>query len=218
MVPADSHRVPRAPRYSGYRWGSPRFAYGPLTLCGRTFQTVPLAQLLPRRGPTTPAGPRPRRFGPLPVRSPLLGESLLFSFPAGTKMFQFPALASRKRRDGSPSGCRVVPFGDPRIKGRLRLPADFRSLPRPSSPPRAKASAVRPYFAFLFPSSGRALRRGHLHSRAVTAPHSACIQFSCLLHRVIELAPARTRPDTVENNGFEPLTPCLQSRCSSQLS
>ena len=29
-----------------------------------------------------------------PVRSPLLGESFLFSFPAGTKMFQFPALAS----------------------------------------------------------------------------------------------------------------------------
>ena len=25
-------------------------------------------------------------------------------------------------------------------------------------------------------------------------------------------------PRTVENNGFEPLTPCLQSRCSSQLS
>ena len=24
--------------------------------------------------------------------------------------------------------------------------------------------------------------------------------------------------DEVENNGFEPLTPCLQSRCSSQLS
>ena len=23
---------------------------------------------------------------------------------------------------------------------------------------------------------------------------------------------------SVENNGFEPLTPCLQSRCSSQLS
>ena len=35
-----------------------------------------------------------RRFGLLPGRSPLLGESLLFSFPAGTKMFQFPALAS----------------------------------------------------------------------------------------------------------------------------
>ena len=24
--------------------------------------------------------------------------------------------------------------------------------------------------------------------------------------------------ELVENNGFEPLTPCLQSRCSSQLS
>ena len=34
------------------------------------------------------------RFGLFPGRSPLLGESLLFSLPAGTKMFQFPALAS----------------------------------------------------------------------------------------------------------------------------
>ena len=35
-----------------------------------------------------------RGLGSSPVRSPLLGESFLFSFPAGTKMFQFPALAS----------------------------------------------------------------------------------------------------------------------------
>ena len=35
-----------------------------------------------------------RRFGLFPVRSPLLGESLLFSLPLGTKMFQFPAFAS----------------------------------------------------------------------------------------------------------------------------
>ena len=46
------------------------------------------------RGPTTPPRPEPRRFGLFPVRSPLLGESLLFSLPTGTKMFQFPALAS----------------------------------------------------------------------------------------------------------------------------
>ena len=31
----------------------------------------------------------------------------------------------------------VVPFGDHRIKGYLRLPGAFRSLSRPSSPPRA---------------------------------------------------------------------------------
>ena len=32
--------------------------------------------------------------GLLRVRSPLLAESLLMSFPAGTEMFQFPAFAS----------------------------------------------------------------------------------------------------------------------------
>ena len=35
-----------------------------------------------------------RRFGLFPGRSPLLGESLLFSLPGGTKMFQFPPFAS----------------------------------------------------------------------------------------------------------------------------
>ena len=34
------------------------------------------------------------RFGLFPGRSPLLGESLLFSLPLGTKMFQFPRFAS----------------------------------------------------------------------------------------------------------------------------
>ena len=45
--------------------------------------------------PTTPTMPEHRWFGLFPVRSPLLGESLLFSLPAGTKMFQFPAFACR---------------------------------------------------------------------------------------------------------------------------
>ena len=37
-----------------------------------------------------PAGAlRRQRFGLFPGRSPLLGESLLFSLPGGTKMFQF---------------------------------------------------------------------------------------------------------------------------------
>ena len=49
----------------------------------------------PKCGPTTPHARRARkRFGLLPVRSPLLGESLLFSLPRGTKMFQFPRFAS----------------------------------------------------------------------------------------------------------------------------
>ena len=44
-------------------------------------------------GPITPLAPRRQRFGLRPVRSPLLGVSLLFSFPAGNEMFQFPAFA-----------------------------------------------------------------------------------------------------------------------------
>ena len=61
------------------------------------------------------------RFGLIPVRSPLLGESRLISLPAGTEMFHFPALA---RTDLCiQSGVMehdfhwVAPFRDPRIKG-----------------------------------------------------------------------------------------------------
>src|SRR5690606_41455970 len=46
--------------------------------------------------PTTPRTPRlpsitRPRFSHIPFRSPLLGESLLFTLPAGTEMFLFPA-------------------------------------------------------------------------------------------------------------------------------
>ena len=88
--------------------------------------------------PYYPGAASPRhRFGLLPVRSPLLGESLLLSSPAGTKMFQFPAFAPRPMpwRRGRPR--RVAPFGHPWVYGYLPLATAFRSLSRPSSPPRA---------------------------------------------------------------------------------
>ena len=40
---------------------------------------------------------------------------------------------------------RIAPFGYLRIKDCLHLPAAFRSLPRPSSAPNAKAFALRSY-------------------------------------------------------------------------
>ena len=138
MVPADSHRVSRAPRYSGYRMPPRLFGYGAVILCGATFQTLPLETRQHDRGPTTPAPRRShaRRFGLVPVRSPLLGESLLFSLPGGTKMFQFPPFASlHQSSDNYPSGNWVVPFGNLGIKGYLLLPQAYRSLSRPSSPP-----------------------------------------------------------------------------------
>ena len=58
---------------------------------------VPVLTLRRYRGPTTPTTPKRYRFGLFRVRSPLLAESQLFSLPAGTKMFQFPAFASSLR-------------------------------------------------------------------------------------------------------------------------
>ena len=45
---------------------------------------------------------------------------------------------------------RVSPFGYPWIKACSRLPLAFRSVPRPSSPLDAKASAKRPSLCFNF--------------------------------------------------------------------
>ncbi len=85
------------------------------------------------------------RFRLFPVRSPLLRESLLFSLPAATKMFQFTAFALPYYYSSDRTYCgRVAPFGYPRICARLQLPGVFRSLPRPSSPSGAKASIVCP--------------------------------------------------------------------------
>ena len=57
----------------------------------------------------------------------------------------FSSPRSPSLRNDIPSVCRVAPFGHLRINVYLQLPAAFRSLSRPSSPPRAKASAMRPY-------------------------------------------------------------------------
>ena len=56
----------------------------------------------------------------------------------------FSSPRSPPLRDDRPSTCRVAPFGNPGIKGYLHLHRAYRSLSRPSSPPRAKASTVCP--------------------------------------------------------------------------
>lgn len=69
-------------------------------------------------------------FGLFQFRSPLLSESLLFSFPPGTKMFQFPGFSSLKLCIGLRIAPHywywVAPFGYPRIVAYLRLPEAFR--------------------------------------------------------------------------------------------
>ncbi len=50
MVPADSRRIPRVPRYSGYRYASSDFEYRTVTVYGPIFQTVLLVRFLALTG------------------------------------------------------------------------------------------------------------------------------------------------------------------------
>ena len=212
MVPPDSDRAPPTPPYSGYRLGWSAFRVrGCHPLRPALPGVFPYALFFLRAGPTTPRAPRRPRFGLAPFRSPLLGGSLLFSFPPTTGMFRFVGFASPQ---GGCRACarRVAPFGHPRIHGRSRLPVVFRGLPRPSSPPGAKASSVRP----------RSLLALACHASAFTCGGArSCVSLSlCLLSLSHPVKEPRMRlaHALVENVGLEPTTPGLQSRCSSQLS
>ena len=79
MVPPDSDRVPPAPPYSGTGSGSDTVSRTGLSpAAARLSRQVPLPCRSPLvAGPTTPRAPRRPRFGLVPFRSPLLGESLL---------------------------------------------------------------------------------------------------------------------------------------------
>ena len=155
MVLADSHRISRVLWYLGVRSESQRaFVYRTFTFYGPTSQTVRLACwfMTPRPcgllDPATPPHASVLGFRLFPFRSPLLRESIFLSSPGGTEMSHFPPLASSRlciqRGMTGHDSRRVSPFGHPRVEACLQLTEAFRSLPRPSSPSRAKASTVRP--------------------------------------------------------------------------
>ena len=109
MVLPNSHRVPRVPQYSGVRSGKS----DPFRIQGYhlLWHAVPGVSAINQIGnfPMNPEihpieshdpeyatlpGLTHIRFRLIPVRSPLLGESLLLSLPEVTKMFQFTSFAS----------------------------------------------------------------------------------------------------------------------------
>ena len=112
-------------------------------------------------------------FGLCPVRSPLLGVSLLFSLPAGTKMFQFPAFASmhswmaalhaaglpHSDIRGSQAACAY-----PRLFAACRV---LHRLPEPRHPPCAL------FFFLAAPSPDRATARMPSGLRLVGTPTRA---------------------------------------------
>ena len=99
MVPADSHRIPRVPRYSGYCYASYRFVYAAFMLYGCTFQNIPLTILLAMSQSYNPSEAGTSLVWALPRSlATTRGITNLFSLPPGTKMFQFPGLASVSKR------------------------------------------------------------------------------------------------------------------------
>ena len=136
-------------------------AYGAVTLCRRPSQAVrlPLARRPGGRRPPDVAVPQPQgREALRPFGAPWFGHGPLSL--AATRGISVDFSSSGYLDVSVPrvvlpppmrsaGGCRrsrrrVLPFGNPRIKGRVRLPGDYRGLPRPSSASCAKASAVRP--------------------------------------------------------------------------
>ena len=96
------------------------------------------------RDPTTPVAQRVQALtcqpvGAFPFSLATTGGITSFSFPEGTKMFQFPSFAStwlciHQGISRHYSGW-VSPFGNPRVYAYKRLTEAYRSSSRPSSDP-----------------------------------------------------------------------------------
>ena len=147
MVPPASHGVSRVPRYSGYSLIQLAFRlrdYHPLWLAFPYHS----ARLLYRC-----VSPQPRRINP-PVcplpRSLATTSGISVDFSSSPYLdVSVQAVPHVHLFDSMHVDrvllCRVSPFGNLGIKGCLRLPQAYRSLPRPSSAPDAKAFPLRSY-------------------------------------------------------------------------
>ena len=160
-----------------------------------------LAFVPPQARSYNPGGARRRpRFGLIPFRSPLLGESLdYFLFLRVLRCFSSP-----RSPPPDTGGIPAKPVGCP-----IRRPADQ----RPLAPTRGLSQLVTSFIA----SASQGIRHApsnYFHAtRTKGGRRSTCVLACADCQRSIAESNGG-----VENNGFEPLTPCLQSRCSSQLS
>ena len=155
QIPAGFHvsRGTRVPVEEFVKDGTtrpPHFAYEAITRYGATFQYASaMGRFCNSLGPLrqthdwphdpdrrTPASYNYGRFRLIPVRSPLLRESLLVSFPEGTKMFQFPSFASLSgyRRINAGGLPHSEISGSMPVSGSPKLIAAFRVLHRLSAP------------------------------------------------------------------------------------
>ena len=147
VVHPSSHGVSRVPRYSGYLLSASVFTYGALTLCGRPSHAVLLTSTSVMQV-RTPKKLLPSVWPPPRSLATTCGISVdFFSSPyldVSVQAVPLIRLWIHRMMHGHDS-VRVAPFRHLRIKVCLLLPAAFRSLPRLSSAPGAKAFALRPF-------------------------------------------------------------------------
>ena len=159
MVWADSHEIPRAPRYSGTKPNAMRTQ--PATRLSRStarhpnlFTSHTQKRSKQRQSFNGPV-PQPRLRNPCRVshanglantryRSPLHTDYLT---KGGTKMFHFPPYQHTPTKlqcaPTTHNYGQVTPFGNPRINARSLTPRGYRQPQRPSSAHDAKASTKR---------------------------------------------------------------------------
>ena len=121
-----------------------RFMYGIITLFDCSFRNIPFQLLLAMSQSYNPHVAETTQVWAV-ARSLATTCAITFVFFSyGYLDVSVPHVCLRLTPDGIASLYRVAPLGNPRIKGYLHLPVAYRSLSRPSSPPRAKASTVCP--------------------------------------------------------------------------
>src|ERR1700712_286302 len=142
MVPADSHKAAPTSRYSGFHYPIITYSYAALMLYGQVSHPVQIhfnihVVVLQPRLCLNITG-----LGFFPFARHYSGNHYCFLFLRLLRCFSSAGL--RIVCDRSSNG-QVSPFGNPRINSYLLIPTAYRSLSRPSSPLRAKASPVYPF-------------------------------------------------------------------------
>ena len=133
MVPPNSHRVSRAPRYSGYHY---QLYY--LTRTGLSPSTVQLSRWFQFSNTSNLVVLQPQQcrntigLGYSDFARHYSRNHSCFLLLRLLRCFSSPG--SLALRHDWPSTSRVAPFGYLRITAYVQLPAAFRSLSRPSSP------------------------------------------------------------------------------------
>ena len=142
MVLADSDRISRVPPYSGYCQDCIAYLYGTVTLFGRIFQKRSSSKYFSISQPYNPTIAETMMVQAVPCSLATTRGIIIIFFSSAYLDVSVQRVCLQVTPDILDGW--VAPFGNLRIDSYLPIPAAYRSLSRPSSPLRAKASSVRP--------------------------------------------------------------------------